>query len=144
MEQDRDAGGLPVGEHVAHVLGAGLGALDQDGIVADRLLLGVDLDDVVVHRLGPELDVPDTVVGERVGVGLPERHGVRHQPAHGGLEVVVADDPAGDAGGAGPDVVLVDDDDVATVPEVAVREGGGQVPGGGQAVDTGADDHVAG
>ena len=76
------------------------------------LLLLVDLRDVAVHDLGRELHVADAVVRERLRVGLPHRDRVRHELTHGGLEVIVAHDPAGDAGRTRPDVGLVDHEDV--------------------------------
>jgi hypothetical protein len=74
------------------------------------------------------------VVAERLGIGLPDLDTGGHELLHRGLEVVVAHDAARDAGRAGGDARLVDDEDV-----LAVR---GEVPGGGEAVHARADDEV--
>ena len=42
--------------------------LDERGRIADRLLLGEDLRDVLTHRLRRDLHVADGAVGERLGV----------------------------------------------------------------------------
>ena len=52
-----------------------------------------------------------------------------HELAHGGLEVVVADDPAGDARGTGPDAALIQDQDVLTIAKTP----GPQFPASGNA-----------
>jgi hypothetical protein len=67
---------------------------------------------------------------------------VRHQLAHGGLEVVVADDAARDAGCARADAGLVQDEDVFAAAEAAAAEFGGEMPSGREPVDARADDHV--
>ena len=63
-----------------------------------------------------------------------------HQLAHGRLEVVVAHHAAGDAAGAGRDRGLVDHQDVLAAALALGFQLGGQVPGGRQAVNAGADD----
>src|SRR5712692_2075043 len=68
---------------------------------------------------------------------------MRHQLAHRGLEVVVADDAAGDAGRAGSDIALVDDEDVLAAAETTGPEFPGQMPGRRESVDPGPDDDVA-
>src|SRR5690606_12767093 len=144
VQHHGDARCLPVGEHVQHVAAAVVDALDQLGRVADRLLLTVDLRDVLVHLLWCDLQVPDRVVGERLGVGLPDVHGVRHQLPHGGLEVVVAEHAAGHTRRARADVRLVDDQYVTAVATAGGLQPAGQVPGGRQTVNAGTDDDVAG
>jgi hypothetical protein len=67
---------------------------------------------------------------------------VRHELAHRRLEVVVADDTAGDAGRPGAHAALVEDDDVLATAEAAAAELGREMPCGGQPVDTRTDDHV--
>jgi hypothetical protein len=47
--------GLPVGEDGVEVPLAFGGALDEPRRIADRVLLGVDRGDVVVHDLGADL-----------------------------------------------------------------------------------------
>src|SRR5262249_60479653 len=81
-------------------------------------------------------------VGERVGVGLPHGHRVRHQLAHRRLEVVVADDPAGDPRGASADAALVEDEDVLAAAMAAGPQFPGQMPRGGEPVNPRADDDV--
>src|SRR3546814_4080994 len=103
-----DALGLPVVEQPLHVEVAFLGTLDEDRLVADRLLLLVDRGDVGAHHLRTDLHVADGMIAKGLGVALPHRHGVGHELAHGRLEVVVAHDAAGDAAGPGGDAALVD------------------------------------
>ena len=67
------------------------------GVVADPLVALVDLDEVLLLRGRAERDVARAVVAERLGIGLPDLHARGHQLGHGGLEVVVAHDAAGDA-----------------------------------------------
>ena len=143
LVQDRGgAGRLPVVEQTAHVLQRVLLALDELGGIADRPLLLGDRGHVLVHALGADLHVADRVVVKGLGVALPDLDAVGHQFAHGRLEVVVADHPAGDAGGAGGDAGLVEHDDVAAVAAAAGAQFAREMPGGAQAVDAGADDHV--
>ena len=68
MQDGGRAAGLPVAEHAEHVGLAVVFALDQDGVVADRLLLLVNLRYVGVHGLGRGLQEADGVVGERIRV----------------------------------------------------------------------------
>src|SRR5215471_2297004 len=67
---------------------------------------------------------------------------MRHQLAHRGLEVVVADGPARDAGRARADCALVEDQDVRAPAEPAGPQFPAKVPGRGEPVDACADDHV--
>jgi hypothetical protein len=142
VQDHGDVAGLPVAEHVEQVGAAVALPLDERGRVADRLLLGEDLRDVVVHRFRRDLHVADGAIRERLGVRLPDRDRVRHQFAHGGLEVVVADDAARDAGRARADAGLVQDEDVFAAAEAAAAEFGGEMPPGREPVDARADDHV--
>src|SRR5262249_9201598 len=73
---------------------------------------------------------------------FPYGHRVSHQLAHGGLEVVVADDAAGDSRRARADAPLVKDEDVLAAAQAAGRQLPGQVPGRGQPVDSGAADDI--
>ena len=137
-----DALGLPVVEqplHVGHAVGL---ALDEHRFVADVLLLAGDRGDVLVHHLGADLHVADRVVAEGGRVALPYRDAVRHQAAHRRLEVVVADDAAGDARGTGGDRRLVEHQDVPAAAQPAPAQVLGEVPGGAEAVDAGADDDI--
>src|SRR5215471_11275889 len=68
---------------------------------------------------------------------------MRHQLAHRGLEVVVADGPARDAGRARTDRALVEDQDVRTPAEPAGPQFPAEMPGRGEPVDACADDHIA-
>ena len=138
-----DARRLPVAEQVPQVGAARSLALDEGRGVPDLPLLGVDPGHVGVHRGRGRLEVADGVVREGHRVGLPDRDRVRHQPAHRGLEVVVADHAAGDAGRAGSDPGLVEDHDVCTRTRGAGLEPPGQVPCGGQPVHAGAHHYEA-
>ena len=53
----------------------------------------------LVHAFSrADLHVADGMIGVGLGVTLPHVDGMGHQLAHGGLEIIVADDAAGDAG----------------------------------------------
>ena len=121
----------PVVEQAAHVLGYLVLAHDQLRWVADALLALVDLHEVRLLARWPEGDVTRAVVVERLGIGLPDLHTGGHQLAHRGLEVVVADHAAGDAGRAGGHAGLVHHEHLLAL--------GGQVPCGGQSVHARAD-----
>jgi hypothetical protein len=141
--QDRgDSGRLPVVEHAQHVRAAVPLTLDELRRVADRLLFGEDLRDVLVHLFGRDLHIADRVVSEGFGVGFPHGHRVRHELAHRRLEVVVADDTAGDAGGASTDAGLVEDEDVFPAAEATAAQFPREMPRGGQSMDTPADDDI--
>ena len=105
---------------------------DQLRRVADPLLALVDGDQVAFLRRRAEGDVATAVVVEGLGVRFPDLDAGGHQLGHGRLEVVVADHPAGDPGGAGGHVGLVDHEHVVALL--------GEVPGGREAVNAGADD----
>src|SRR4029077_3859220 len=83
------------------------------------------------------------MVGERVGVALPHGHRMRHQLAHRGLEVVVADGAAGYAGRPRAWSALVEHEDVLAPAQPTGTQLPGQMPGRGQAVDACADNDVA-
>jgi hypothetical protein len=136
VEADGQARRAPVRVQAAHVALDGLGAQVQLAGVADALLALEHLGEVALLAGRAERDVARRVVVQRFGVGLPDLHAGGHELGHRGLEVVVAHDPAGDARGAGGDAGLVDDEDLLAVL--------GEVPGGGEAVDPGADDQVLG
>src|SRR5262249_36594939 len=129
-------------EQPLHVFRAVGLALDEDRLVADRLLLLVDRGDVLVHHLRADLHVAHGMIAEGLWVALPYGDAVLHQPAHGGLEVVVPDDAAGDAGGAGGDAGLVEHEDVLAAALAVLAQVLGQVPGRAQAVNAGTDDDV--
>ena len=132
VQADGQAGRAPVGVQAAHVRLDVLLADDQLGGVPDPLLALVHCDQILLLGGRSERDVAAAVVVEGLRVGLPHLDARRHQFLHGRLEVVVADHAAGDARRAGRDVGLVDDEDVGAVL--------GGVPGGREAVDSGADD----
>jgi hypothetical protein len=134
VQADAEAGRAPVGEERAHVVG-NLGLpQDQVGLVADPLLALVDRREILHLIAVAERDVAGAVVVERLGVGLPDFHASRHQLGHGGLEVIVAHDAAGDPGGAGRNAGLVDHQHLLAAL--------GEVPGGGEAVHAGPDHEV--
>jgi hypothetical protein len=60
------------------------------------------------------------------------------------LEVIVADNAAGDARGAGPDLVGIEHDDVAVTQAAVAAQTTGQMPCRRQAVDASADDDESG
>ena len=83
------------------------------------------------HR-GEVADLPEPVAG---GVLLEHLDRLPDQVRDRRRAIVVADDPAGDARGAGADPVLLQDEHVGA----ALR----QAPGCGEAVDAAAHDDVA-
>src|SRR5699024_1406580 len=89
---------------------------DEYRVIAYGALLLVDLGHVLAHGFMADLHVTDWVIAERRGVGLPDTHAVLHELTHGRLEIVVADDAASDAAGAGGNTAFVEHDDVAAVP----------------------------
>ena len=103
VQNGGDAFGLPVAEQALHVSVGGLCTLDEGGRIADGLLLLVDGGNALAHDLGADLHVADRVIVIGLGIALPDGDRMRHQLAHRRLEVVVADDAAGDARGAGRD-----------------------------------------
>ena len=62
-----------------------------------------------MHAFRADLHVADGMIGVGLGVALPHLDGMGHQLAHGGLEIIVADDAAGDAGSTAGDRRFVDD-----------------------------------
>ena len=143
VEHRRAPGRLPVLEHVEQIALTVVPPLDEHGRVADSPLLGENLRHVFGHRLRRDLQEADGMVGERVGIALPHGHRMRHQLAHRGLEVVIADGAAGDAGRPRAGSALVEHEDVLAPAEPAGPQFPGQMPGRGQAVDARADDDVA-
>ncbi len=140
MQHRGDASCLPVVEQKPHVAVGGGGPVDEFGLIADRALLLVDRGDVLAHAFGTELEVTDRMIAEGFGVALPHLDGVRHELAHGRLEIIVADDATGDARGAGADHALVHDDNVFAGPSSALLEKLGEMVGGGEPVNPGTDD----
>ena len=96
VQAGRDALRAPVREERFHVAFDVVLAGDQLGAVADPLVALMDGGEVGFLGLRAERDVADAVVVVRGGVRLPDLHAGLHQLAHRRLEVVVADDPAGD------------------------------------------------
>ena len=129
-------GRAPVGEEAAHVRRHLRLARDQLGLVADPLLALEDRAEVVLLGAVAERDVARAVVGERLGVRLPDVHAGGHQLLHGRLEVVVADHAAGDPGRAGRHAGLVHHEHLLAAL--------GEVPGGREPVDACAYDEGAG
>src|SRR5204862_4593687 len=111
----RDVARLPIAEQRFHVVERCTLAFDEPRLVADRLLLLVDRAYLNTHDLGADLHVPDRVIAVRRRIAFPHRHRMRHQLAHRGLVIIVADDAARNAGRPGADTGLVDDDDAGPV-----------------------------
>src|SRR5699024_5649675 len=139
-----DAGGAPIVEDVFHVAPRGGFTFDEYRVVAYGALLLVDLGHVLAHAFMADLHVTDRVIAERRGVGLPDAHAVLHELTHGRLEIVVADDAAGDAAGAGGNTAFVEHDDIAAVAFALSRQQLRQVPRRGQAVNARAYNDEAG
>ena len=87
-------------------------ACDELGAVADALLALERLGEIRLLDLRAQCDVADRVVVVRRGIRLPDLDTGLHELAHRRLEVVVADDAAGDAGCPCARLRLVEDDDV--------------------------------
>ena len=115
---------------------------DELGAVADPLLALEGRGEVRLLHLRAQRDVADRVVVVRGGIRLPDLDARLHELAHRRLEVVVADDAAGDARGAGARLRLVEDDDVGARAGAAGAKLLGEVVGGREPVDAGADDDV--
>src|SRR5215211_5462709 len=84
------------------------------------------------------------MVGERLGVRLPDRDRMGHQLAHRGLEVVVTDHTAGDPRGPSGDAGLVEHDNILARPAPPGLQFFRQVPGRAQAVNPGPDNYESG
>jgi hypothetical protein len=67
---------------------------------------------------------------------------VGHEAAHRRLKIIVADDTACDAGSAGHDARLVQNQDPALDLLAPLAQPLGQTPGRGQPMDAGTDDQV--
>ena len=142
VEADGHALRAPVGEERLHVrVDLGL-ADDQLRAVADPLLPLECSREIGLLHLRAECDVADRVVVVRSGIRLPHLDARLHELAHRRLEVVVADDAARDPGCAGAGLGLVDDDDVGARAGAPCTKLLGEVVGGRQSVDAGADDDV--
>ncbi len=132
----------PVGEERLHVFVDLCLAHDETRAVADPLLTLVGRDEIRFLARRAERHVADGVVGVRGRVGFPDLDAGLHELAHRGLEVVVADDAAGDARRSRARLRLVEHDDVRARAEPACLELLGEVVARRQAVDAGADDDV--
>ena len=115
MQNRGDALCAPVREQALHIALTLGGALDEDRLIANRLLLSMDCRHIFTHGFAADLHVPHRVVAVGLGVALPNVHGVGHEFAHGGLKVVITNDSAGNARGAGANTGFVENDDVAPV-----------------------------
>ena len=105
-------------------------------------MLLVDRSHVLAHAFGADLHVADRVIAVGLGVALPLIDRVSHELAHGRLEVVVADDAAGDARGTGGDRGLIHNKDVLAGASAGLFQHLGEVEGGAQPVNSGADDGI--
>ncbi len=142
MQNRGDALCAPVREQALHIALTLGGALDEDRFIANRLLLGMDRRHIFAHGFAADLHVPHRVVAVGLGVAFPNVHGVGHEFAHGGLEVVIADDPAGNARSARADAGFVENDNVAPITLAGRFELQRQVVGGAEPVNPGTNDDV--
>src|SRR4051794_2649585 len=83
------------------------------------------------------------MVGIALRVALPDADRMGHQLPHRRLEIVVADDAAGDARRPRTDLAFVENDDVAILRPSLRGHLGGQMVGGRQAMNPGSDDDEA-
>src|SRR6476659_2059484 len=137
-----DAFRLPIVEQALHIFLTVNSTLDKRGLVADRLLLLIDRGDILMHTFGADLHVAHRMIGVGLGVALPDLDRLSHELAHGRLEVVVADDAAGDARGTGGDRGLIHNKDVLAGASAGLFQHLGEVEGGAQPVNSGADDGI--
>ena len=97
MQYRRDALGLPVVKEAPHVLSGLFGALNENRLVTDILLLFGNGRDVLTHDLRADLHVTDRMVTVGFGITLPNLYAMRHELAHGRLVIVVAHNATGNA-----------------------------------------------
>ena len=142
VQADRDALRAPVGEEPLHVRVDFILADDQLRAVPDPFLASERLPEVCLLHRRPERDVADRVVCVGRRVGLPHLDAGLHQLAHRRLEVVVADDAAGDPGRARTGMRLVQHEDVRASAVPASAELLREVVRGREPVDSGPDDDV--
>ena len=112
------------------------GPHDQLRLVPRALVLLADRDQILDLGRGYGGEVADLSEPIAAGVRLEHLNRLPDQIGDRRRAVVVAHDPAGDAGGAGADPVLLEDQHVGA----ALR----QTPGRREAVDSAADDDLAG
>jgi hypothetical protein len=131
VQADAQSRGAPVRIQRAH-MGSDLAlAHVQFRGISDPLLALVYRHQVALLGARAERDVTGAVVVQGLRIGFPDLDARRHQLGHGGLEVVVSHDSAGDPGGSSRDSRLVDHEHPLPLA--------GQVPGTREPVDTGAD-----
>ncbi len=133
---------VPVGEDRLHVLLAGLLAEDHVRAVADLRLLLLDCDAVLGLHLRHRRDVADRVVAEAGGIRLEQLDRDADHLGHRRREVEVADDAARDTRGAGGEVLLLEDDDVAARALTRFLERLRDVVGARKTMDSAAEDDV--
>ncbi len=142
VQADRDSLRAPVGEEPLHVRVHLGGSRDQLRPVPDPLLPLIGCGQVFLLDARAERDVADGVVGVRDRIGLPHLHARLHELAHRRLEVVVADDAAGDPARTRARRRLVEDDDVRARAGSARSKLLREVVRGRESVDPGADHDV--
>ncbi len=117
-------------------------AFDEGRFVSDGLLLLVNGTDVVSHAFGADLHISDLVITERFRVAVPDIDGMGHQFAHRRLKVIVSDNAAGYAAGAGRDSRLIQDHDVLATSFTGSLQALGQTPGRAQTMNSRSDNDV--
>ena len=106
------------------------------------MLLPEDGANVIAHGLGADLHIADRVEAVGIHVAFPDLDALRHQLAHGRLEVIVAHHAAGDAGGPGGDTGFVEHQNIGAGTSAPGLKFKRQMIGGAEAMDAGADDDV--
>ena len=133
---------VPVREDRLHVrLASGL-AEDDVRAVADLGLVLLDRDDVLGLDGRDGGDIADAVEAEAGRIRLEQLDRHPDHLGHRGREVEVPDDAARDARRAGGEVVLLEDDDVASRAFAALLEGEREVVRAREAMDAAAEDDV--
>ena len=87
-------------------------AVNENRLVANRLLLRMNGCNILTHGFTADLHVAHGVIAVVLGAALPNVHGMGHQLAHGGLKVVIANHTAGNTRRPGADARFVENDDV--------------------------------
>jgi len=113
------------------------------GPIVDSLLALVDVDEIAFLSGWTERDVPRAVIVEILRMVFPDPYALGHELGHRRLEVVIANDSAGDARGPCRYSRLVHDQDVIAATLAARFQAPGEVPSGREPVDARSDHEEA-